>query len=106
VVWAAGYIREAFMGDVKPVLDKIVKKGPYRLVRHPVYLGMTIALSGIPITLKSWPGILSVFIFFLPSVIYRARLEEKALAQKFGKEWQEYVKTTNFAIPFVRSKHK
>ena len=47
VVWAATRIKGAFLGEVTPVLDVLVQDGPYRFVRHPVYLGMTIALAGV-----------------------------------------------------------
>jgi protein-S-isoprenylcysteine O-methyltransferase Ste14 len=101
VVWAAIHIREAFLGEVKPRLDVLVRDGPYRFVRHPVYLGMTIALLGLAVALRSWPGLIGVFLLFLPSEIYRARLEEKALARKFGSEWENYAAQTGFILPFI-----
>jgi protein-S-isoprenylcysteine O-methyltransferase Ste14 len=45
-----------------------------------------------------------VFIFFLPSEIYRAKLEEKALHEKFEKEWEEYIRNTGFFLPFKLKK--
>ena len=35
----------------------------------------------------------------IPTGIYRARLEEKALARKFGTEWDHYSKRTYFMFP-------
>jgi protein-S-isoprenylcysteine O-methyltransferase Ste14 len=40
----------------------------------------------------------------LPTEIYRAKLEEKALAQKFGAEWENYSKKTGFILP-IPKKH-
>jgi protein-S-isoprenylcysteine O-methyltransferase Ste14 len=40
----------------------------------------------------------------LPSEIYRAKLEEKALAQKFRAEWENYSKKTGFILP-IPKKH-
>jgi protein-S-isoprenylcysteine O-methyltransferase Ste14 len=99
IVWAAIHIKEAFLGEVEPRLDILVQDGPYRFVCHPVYLGMTIALVGATVTLRSWPGMIGVFLLFLPSEIYRARLEEKALARKFGSEWENYAAQTGFILP-------
>src|SRR5690554_1690016 len=62
VIWSAVHIKEAFFGEVEPRLDALIKSGPYRFVRHPVYLGMTIALTGVPIALRSWFGIIGVFL--------------------------------------------
>jgi len=101
VIWAAMHIKGAFMGEVEPKLDVLVRDGPYRFVRHPVYLGMTIALAGLTVALRSWLGLIGVFLLFLPSEVYRAKLEEKALACKFGSEWEIYAAQTGFILPFI-----
>ena len=93
VVWAAVHIKAAIRGMVNPVLNQLVKDGPYKFIHHPVYLGTTIALVGVALSLRSWPGLLCALFLFLPSELHRARLEEKALAEKFGEEWGNYVKT-------------
>lgn len=82
-------------------MDVLIKTGPYRFVRHPVYLGMTIALTGIPVAMRSCYGLIGVFLLFLPSEIYRAKLEEKALKGKFGSEWEAYAARTGFMLPSV-----
>lgn len=101
VVWAALHIRGGMVGEVEPVQERLVERGPYRLVRHPVYLGMTIALCGVPVAIRSWLGLIGVLLLFLPSEIYRARLEERALFRRFGSEWVEYATRTGFLLPFV-----
>lgn len=104
VVWATVHIRGAIRGEVQPKLNVLVKDGPYKFVRHPVYLGMTIALTGVAVSLRSWPGLIGVFLLFLPSEVYRARLEEKALARKFGAEWESYTEGTGFMLPTLKRK--
>ena len=101
VVWAAVHIKGAFLGEVEPRLDVLVQNGPYRFVRHPVYLGMTIAITGIPVILRSWPGLIGVIVLFLPSAIYRAKLEEEALSRTFRDEWVNYAARTGFILPFI-----
>lgn len=101
VVWSAFHLEEAFLGEVEPKREDIVRSGPYRFVRHPVYLGMTIALAGAAISLRSWLGLLAVFGIFLPSVIYRANLEENSLWRKHGSEWESYANETGFLFPLL-----
>ena len=101
-LWAAFYLKSAINGMVLPKLNQLVKDGPYRYCRHPVYLGMTIAFIGMAIALRSWLGIISVLLLFLPSEIFRAKLEDAALSEKFGNEWDEYADNTNFFIPKIR----
>jgi protein-S-isoprenylcysteine O-methyltransferase Ste14 len=101
IAWAVFHIRSAFLGEVEPTVERLATDGPYRFVRHPAYLGMTIALLGATIAMRSWPAILVLFFLFLPSEIYRAKLEEQALARKFGPQWESYAEQTPFLLPFI-----
>jgi len=90
------YLRRGFLGEVEPNLAHLVTKGPYRWCRHPLYLSFMIIALGINLMLGSPLGILVTLLLALPSVIYRARLEERALARRFGKEWEAYRERTRF----------
>jgi protein-S-isoprenylcysteine O-methyltransferase Ste14 len=100
-LWTVRYLREAFLGLIEPATNHFIKDGPYRWVRHPLYLSMIIILIGIGVALRSSWGMISIFLIFLPAVIYRARLEEKALYGKFGDAWINYLHQTKFIIPLV-----
>jgi protein-S-isoprenylcysteine O-methyltransferase Ste14 len=97
--WAVIYLRESFQGKVAPVSDRLVTTGPYRWARHPLYLSMIITLVAIAVALRSVWGFLSVFALFVPATVFRARLEENALSEKFGREWIEYTNQTKFLFP-------
>jgi len=99
--WTVFYLRKAFLGDVAPITDHLITHGPYRWVRHPLYFCMMIVLLGIGIAFQSLWGIISIPVLFLPAVVYRARLEEKALSGKFGRSWEQYTNKTKFLIPFL-----
>jgi protein-S-isoprenylcysteine O-methyltransferase Ste14 len=45
---------------------------------------------GFDLMFGSLLGILFTLFLAIPSIIYRARLEEKALADRFGEEWEAY----------------
>lgn len=98
-IWAAIYLKKAISGFISPRLDYIVKDGPFKFSRHPVYFGMIVAMFGLAISLRSWLEMLAVLFLFLPSEIHRAKLEEKELSNKFGKVWIDYVNKTNFFFP-------
>jgi protein-S-isoprenylcysteine O-methyltransferase Ste14 len=93
------HLKGSFYGTIAPVTDEMVKGGPYRWVRHPLYLSMLITLLGIALAFRSLWGVVGVVVFFLPAVVYRARLEEEALAQKFKRDWDDYAERTSFLIP-------
>ena len=61
-----------------------------------MYLGFTIALLGVALSARSWPGLIGVALLFVPSAVLRARAEERALSRKFGKEWDRYAARTGF----------
>ena len=103
VIWAVWHLKKGIFGGIEPENELLIKTGPYKYLRHPVYLGMTIAMFGLPIAFESWMGMLAVLIIFLPTEIYRAKLEEKALSKKFGKEWDEYKKNSGFLFPSKRN---
>jgi len=96
LVYVAYYLRSGFLGEVEPNLDHLVTKGPYRWCRHPLYLSFMVIVLGIDLMFGSPFGILTTLFLALPSMIYRARLEEKALADRFGEEWEAYKERTRF----------
>jgi protein-S-isoprenylcysteine O-methyltransferase Ste14 len=62
---------------------------------------MLISLIGINLALRSWWGITGVLVLFLPALVYRARLEERAMEKRFGSSWQEFAGRTFFLLPLI-----
>jgi protein-S-isoprenylcysteine O-methyltransferase Ste14 len=87
--------------EVKLLPDhQLISGGPYALVRHPMYFGWWTALLGTLLIYRTW--ILVLLLAMSLIVFYRrARLEETTLAERFGAEWQAYVKRTKFLVPFI-----
>ncbi len=102
VLWAAFYLRSGITGFVTPRTDHLTTAGPYRFVRHPIYLGMAISLVGACLALRSWPGLITVAAIFLPAEVHRARAEERALQDHFGPDWERYKGRTPFFVPGIR----
>jgi protein-S-isoprenylcysteine O-methyltransferase Ste14 len=94
-------LKRAFLGEVEPVTDRLITTGPYRLIRHPLYLGMFLATIGLAVAFRSLWGMFITLVAFVPAGLWRARLEEQALAQRFEQEWEEYAATTYFILPPV-----
>jgi protein-S-isoprenylcysteine O-methyltransferase Ste14 len=77
----------------------LVVRGPYRIIRHPMYLGVLMAAVGALLIFQTWAMVL-----YAPSafgVIIRARREERLLAEAFGEEWVEYVRHVPGWLPKI-----
>jgi protein-S-isoprenylcysteine O-methyltransferase Ste14 len=79
----------------------IIRKGPYRYVRHPSYTGGMMIMTGIGLSILSWGAVLVLLLASCVVYGYRIRVEEKALVAKFGDEYRAYVKETKMLIPFL-----
>jgi protein-S-isoprenylcysteine O-methyltransferase Ste14 len=100
-VVSVAYLKRAFLGEVEPVTDRLIATGPYRLIRHPLYLSMFMATIGLAVAFRSLWGMLVTLAVFIPAGLWRARLEEEALAQRFGLEWEDYITKSYFILPPV-----
>lgn len=77
----------------------LVTNGPYRLVRHPIYLGLTFMAAGQGVAYESWPAIAVAAFGLLPTFAWRAVTEERLLAGAFGRRYGEYRARTRLIIP-------
>ena len=80
---------------------KLIKHGVYRYSRHPVYLGVLVAIIiGIPVFSWSIQGFIALLIL-VPIVLNRIKMEEGLLIEEFGNEYDDYKKSTKKLIPFM-----
>ena len=66
----------------------LVTKGPFAVIRHPMYAGVILAAVGALLIFRTWA--MAVFAPVSLVVIRRAENEEALLAQEFGSEWESY----------------
>ena len=95
---ALGKLYTSYLG-IQPD-HHLVTSGPYRLVRHPGYLGEILSVFGMGLSLSSLVG-LALAIASVVLVLYRIPPEEEMLLAKFGEEYREYVKRNYRLILFL-----
>ncbi|MFA5105352.1 MAG: isoprenylcysteine carboxylmethyltransferase family protein [Candidatus Micrarchaeia archaeon] len=72
----------------------LITGGPYRFARHPSYTGSLMTFAGLPLAIGTWPGALLVFMVCMVAYAYRISVEEDALVEAFGAEYESYRKRT------------
>lgn len=100
IAWALyslSYLGNRF--SIVPEARGLVTSGPYRLVRHPIYLGEIIAGFGLVLpTLFSLHAV--VFAIFLGAQLLRTYFEERVLRSTYP-QYEAYARHTHRLIPFV-----
>lgn len=96
-IYALGSLGKSF--SIIPQARKLIKTGPYRVIRHPLYVSELIGVFGLVLTGLTVLKI-AMFLLFVVLQAYRAFQEEKLLANIFPEYKQYSSKTTRF-IPGI-----
>ncbi len=98
-VWARLALGSNWSGTVTIKTNhQLIRRGPYRWIRHPIYTGMLGALLATAITQGLLSGAIGVALVFL--ALYRkARREESFLSQEFGEGFVEHRAHTGMFLP-------
>ena len=95
----------AVLGPAWSLLPKshqsLVTSGPYRLVRHPIYLGLAMLAAGQALAFGNWTALMIVLFGVVPTFAWRAHAEEKLLSRTFGKRYAIYRQRTRMILPHV-----
>ena len=76
----------------------LIRSGPYRHVRHPIYTGRLLAFAGSALALAQWRGLLALLLV-TGSLWLKLRREERWLLEHFGADYAEYRKTSWALLP-------
>ncbi len=100
VTLAAGlsFVSLLFIGrffGIRPALRGLVTNGPYRFVRHPIYLSYVLGDIGYNLQEGNYITILLVLVGWV-SLVYRIRAEERLLSQH--AKWPVYVHLVRYRV--------
>ncbi len=77
----------------------LVQSGPYKFVRNPYYLSNIIEAFGLPLIVNSGRAFMIVGLFYLPLLMHRLVIEERALEGKFKASFAAYRTQVPSLIP-------
>ena len=80
----------------------LVTSGPYRWVRHPLYLACALGILGGSLATANWffVAVGAVVLIFL---YCRTRIEEAKLVERFGDDYRSYMRRVGRFLPRLRS---
>jgi len=100
--WSFLSLGKYFTVVVKTSGDQpVVERGPYRVLRHPSYTGLLLAFAGCGVMLGNWVGTVGGVGLVLIALIYRLRLEERALSAALGERYRDFAASRARLIPYV-----
>jgi protein-S-isoprenylcysteine O-methyltransferase Ste14 len=97
--WARAYLGSNWSSAVTvKVGHELVRSGPYRFVRHPIYTGLILALFGTGIVRHQVRGVIAVVLAYIGFKI-KSKIEERTMINTFGAQYDEYSRTTGAIVP-------
>lgn len=101
-IWSIRVLGRFFTATVRIRDDhRVVSDGPYRVVRHPSYLGALAAIVGAPLWLGVPEAAAVAGVLMLAAYVQRISAEETALNAALGAEYALYADGRSRLFPFV-----
>ena len=101
-LWSFQTLGRYFTFTVQTSEDQqVVSTGPYRVIRHPGYAGVLLAVMGIGFVMDNWISLMVLTAGAAGGLVYRIRVEEGALSRDLGGRYQDYARNRKSLVPFV-----
>jgi protein-S-isoprenylcysteine O-methyltransferase Ste14 len=78
---------------------ELIRRGPYRRVRHPLYTGLGLHFAGVCLATGNLLLIAGTLLVTYPAFYLRARAEERLLREQFGAEYETYAREVPMLVP-------
>lgn len=101
-VWAIRTLGNFFNTRVVVRQDqRLITSGPYRYLRNPAYTGVVMTFLGFGVAIGNWLSLITLLVFGCAPFVQRIAVEDRALAARFGPEYEDYRRKTWSLVPFI-----
>lgn len=102
-LWCFRTLGEYFTFEVMTSSDQpVIASGPYRLVRHPSYAGITLTSLGVVTLMSNWLSLGVAAAGTVVALVAAIKVEERVLHRELGDAYRAYVAATPYRlIPFI-----
>jgi protein-S-isoprenylcysteine O-methyltransferase Ste14 len=90
-IWASGHLEKG---------REVTQSGPYRLTRHPLYVGSAIIALGAAIASARISAMIVIAVYMAATIIAAIRHEEASMRAQFGDQYDTYAQSR--ALPVER----
>lgn len=98
-IWARHVLGTNWSGRVATGSNQeLIVRGPYRVVRHPIYTGLICGFLGTAVLLGNLRAF-AALLLVTTGVLLKLRREESALREHFGEAYAEYAKRVPGLVP-------
>jgi protein-S-isoprenylcysteine O-methyltransferase Ste14 len=101
-VWARRHLGRYWSGTITlKEGHRLIRTGPYAIVRHPIYTGVVTGMVGTAVAQGQVRSILAV-VLLAASYLRKIKIEETWLVQQFGDEYRSYQREVGALIPWIK----
>ena len=101
IYWSGLALGQQYSAKVTIQKDHhLITSGPYRLIRHPRYLGILLVAFGFILLFHSWLGLVVIAVA-KGLILFRIKDEEDLMHKHFRKAWEEYCRHSWRLVPYV-----
>ncbi|HUL70615.1 MAG TPA: isoprenylcysteine carboxylmethyltransferase family protein [Gemmatimonadales bacterium] len=101
--WARIHLGPLWSGNVAVKEGhSVVRTGPYRLTRHPIYSGLLLALLATAVIRDSWAAFVG-WVLIVVALVIKLRQEEKLLLTTLGPAYAQYQAEVPALVPLPRT---
>jgi protein-S-isoprenylcysteine O-methyltransferase Ste14 len=101
-VWSIRTLGRYFTVIVQTSSDQpVITNGPYRIIRHPSYAGVLLVVMAVGLFIENWLSFAALTVAVAGGLVYRIRVEERALTENLGDGYRDYAAMHKRLVPFI-----
>jgi protein-S-isoprenylcysteine O-methyltransferase Ste14 len=101
-LWSIRTLGRYFTVTVQTSSDQpVITDGPYRVIRHPSYAGLLLVFVAGGLFIGNWWSLVALSVAMTGGLVFRIRVEERALLQSLGDGYRDYAATHKRLVPLI-----